>query len=308
MGAQRRTRIRAVLSDKIVATEDLARVEAQCATLLTEQRRRENDLVEQVPSPFETQRALTRCQHIPPRIIEVALSYLTDFTLRTQTFCHRGILRIIVHIAHDQKLLVGICLQQRVFHNLQLSTTLFTVIRSSTARRQMIHDNCHMLTGQYTTHHQETSCIPQRVLRLLIYIRYELHVTNREECGVIDQAAVDAALVRSFHMDILDIALFQGWFIAEIGQTLGILHLSHTDGCTTFWQTVGSHLREHAGEVMKLIGVFLGIPLKRTFWHKFIVVLTFIMTGIKEILEIIEADGIIAAFQGFTRYTGHGDQ
>ena len=133
MGAQRRTCMRTILIDEIVATENLARVKAQRSCFRIEQRRREDNLVEQVPSSFETQCTFTRSQHIPPGIIEVALSHLTNFTLGSLTFSHRGILRVVVQITHNQKFLVRILFHQRVFHSLQLSATVLTIIRGSTS-------------------------------------------------------------------------------------------------------------------------------------------------------------------------------
>ena len=59
MGAQRRTCMRTILIDEIVATENLARVKAQRSCFRMEQRWREDNLVEQIPCASETQRTMT---------------------------------------------------------------------------------------------------------------------------------------------------------------------------------------------------------------------------------------------------------
>ena len=51
-------------------------------------------------------------------------------------------------------------------------------------------------------------------------------------------------------MHELEVLILQWFLITEVFQTLGILHLSHTDGGTAdFRQFVCTHLREHTGHI-----------------------------------------------------------
>ena len=109
-------------------------------------------------------------------------------------------------------------------------------------------------------------------------------------------------------MHILDVTLLERCLVAEISQTFSILHLCHSDSSTAFRHTVRSHLREHTGHVMQFVGVFLWRPLKRALSQVLIVVLAFIVTGVEEILKVIETDGIPGAFLRLTGRTDHGNQ
>ena len=127
----------------------------------------------------------------------------------------------------------------------------------------------------------------------LIDIRNQLHVANGEEGGIVEQGAINTALVRSLDVDKLHVALLQWRLVAEVGETLGVLHLAHTnDGTTHTRQHVGSHLGEHASHVAQFVGVFKTVPFVGTRGQKFIVVLAFIVASVEEVLLIVKAHTI----------------
>ena len=91
-------------------------------------------------------------------------------------------------------------------------------------------------------------------------------------------------------MHELNATSLQRRLVTEVGKTLRVLHLSHTDGCTThIGQFIGTHLREHTRQVDELMGIFVGCPMVRTLGQELIVVLPRIVTGIKQVLKIVEA-------------------
>ena len=150
-----------------------------------------------------------------------------------------------------------------------------------------------MLAGHRATDDEEASCGPQRVLRLAVYIRYKAGVAHLKQAGVIEQGAVDAALVEALLMHIAEATGLQRLLAAEVIEALGVLHLSHPNhGTAHAGQLVGAHLREHTRHVGQLMGVFLLCPLIGAVGQKLIVVLTHVMASVKEILQIIEAHAI----------------
>ena len=157
----------------------------------------------------------------------------------------------------------------------------------------MVDDDRHVLAGHRTAYHEEATGSPQGVLRQLIYIRYELGVADGEECRVIEQRTIDTALIRAFLMDELEVAGLQQLLVAEVCQALGILDLSHADGGTAdIGQFVGTHLGEHPRQVAQLVAILQPRPLVGTIGQILIVVLACIVTGVEEILKVIETDTI----------------
>ena len=91
----------------------------------------------------------------------------------------------------------------------------------------------------------------------------------------------------------LEVAGLQGLLIAEVGETLGILDLGDTNGSTTNCrQLVGTHISQYAGHVAQFMRVLHACPFVTTFGQILVVVVAFIVTCVKEVLEVIKTNGV----------------
>ena len=72
-----------------------------------------------------------------------------------------------------------------------------------------------------------------------------------------------------------------------------VLHLADADdGTANLFQLVGTHLRQHAGQVLQLVRILQTAPLVAAVRQELIVVLTLVVTGVEEILQIVESHAI----------------
>ena len=92
-------------------------------------------------------------------------------------------------------------------------------------------------------------------------------------------------------MTELHIASLQRRLSCKIFQDVGILHLGKTNKCTSHVrQHISTHISKGSGHILQFVGILHTIPsLGRQI---FIIILTRIMTGIKEILLIVESNSI----------------
>ena len=157
----------------------------------------------------------------------------------------------------------------------------------------MVDNDSDVLARHGTADHQESAGSPQGVLWQYIYIRYKLHVTNLEELRVIQQSAVNTTLVGTFNVYKLEVLGFQWFLITEVCQAFGIFHLTDADGGTAHArQFVSTHLRKHTSHVLQFVSVLQPRPLVGAVGQVLIIVLTGIMTGVKQIFQIVESYAI----------------
>ena len=159
----------------------------------------------------------------------------------------------------------------------------------------MVDDDGDVFVGQRTADNEETTrgTTFLDVVLSLIDIRYELDVANGEQRGVVDQAAVDTTLIGTFDVAELEVAGLQGFLIAEVGETLGILDLGDTNGSTTNCrQLVGTHISQYTGHVAQFMRVLHACPFVTTFGQILVVVVAFIVACVKEVLEVIKTNGV----------------
>ena len=91
----------------------------------------------------------------------------------------------------------------------------------------------------------------------------------------------------------LEITALQRLLLAEVGETFRILDLRDTNGSTAYErQLVGTHVSQHAGHIAKLVGVLHACPLVATIGQIFVVVMTYIVAGVKKVFKVIKTDCI----------------
>ena len=159
----------------------------------------------------------------------------------------------------------------------------------------MAHDDSHILTCQLATHGKEATGEEGTVLCLLLHIGHQFHIRNGEKSRIVEQRTVNAATVGTLYVAVLHAAALQRFLLDEGIQHFVVLHLSHADESTPHLrQLVRTHVGKHFGHVAQLVGVLHSVP---PFGRKIlIVVLAFVVTGIEEVLLIIEAYGIGCKF------------
>ena len=163
MGAQGVALVLALLLEEIVATEYLVVPEFQRLVVLlavaVEQGVRHDNLVEEVPFAVVLQRSSARGKDVPPGVPQSAglVGHVLHLTLGAQGFSHRLVLRVVVHVAHDEYLHVRVVFHQRVYHQAYLPASLLTIERGGTTRRQVVDDDGDVLAGQRTADGEEAT-------------------------------------------------------------------------------------------------------------------------------------------------------
>ena len=128
------------------------------------------------------------------------------------------------------------------------------------------------------------------VLLIFIDVGYQSNIAHLEECWVVEQAAVNATTVRPFHMAELEFPRLQLRLVAQVLQAVAVLHLTDTDNRTTHArQDVGTHLCQHRRHIAQLMLIFHLRPLVSAVGQILVVVFPFIVLGIKQIFQIVEA-------------------
>ena len=150
-----------------------------------------------------------------------------------------------------------------------------------------------MLASQQTAHGQIAAGAELGVLLLGGNVGIELHVFHGEQAGLVNQGAVDAAMVRTFHMAELVVACFQGGLGTEVGEHLVVLHLTQADDRTTHaGQRGGGHIAQGMRHVMELMTVFQAVPMVGSIGKELVIVLAYIVTRVEQVFLIVEAYGV----------------
>ena len=204
---------------------------------------------------------------------------------------HTLVGRIIVHISHHKHLHLWIQAKQGIFHSLGLTGATLTIEGIGETTWPVTNDDRHIIPRHLTSHRKKTTGIKGRILCQLLHIRNQLHILHRKKSRIIKQCTVDASLIRTFDMTELHIASLQRRLGSKVFQYIGILNLGKTDeGTTCIRQHIRTHISQGTRHILQLTRIFLAIPsLSRQI---LIIILAGIMTGIKEILLIIESNGI----------------
>ena len=204
---------------------------------------------------------------------------------------HAGVGRIIVHIAHHKHLHLRVQTEQTVFYHLSLARSALAIERTGETAWPVAYDNRHILARQLTTYGEETTGLVGRILGKFLYVRHQSGVLHREECRIIEQRTVDASLIGTLDMAELHVSCLERRLCGEIFQHVGILNLRQTDeGTAHVRQHIGTHVGKCTRHILEFIGIFHTIPsLSREI---LVIILTGIMTGIKEVLLVIETNSI----------------
>ena len=204
---------------------------------------------------------------------------------------HTLVGRIIVHISHHKHLHLWIQAKQGIFHSLGLTGATLAIEGIGETTWPVTNDDSHIIPRHLTSHRKETTGIKGRILCQLLHIRNQLHILHRKKSRIIKQRTVDASLIRTFDMAELHIASLQRRLGSKVSQHIDILHLGKTDeGTTCIRQHIRTHISQGTRHILQLTRIFLAIPsLSRQI---LIIILAGIMTGIKEVLLVVEANGI----------------
>ena len=204
---------------------------------------------------------------------------------------HTLVGRIIVHITHYKHLHLRIQAKQGVFHYLGLTGATLTIEGIGETTWPVTNDDSHIIPRHLTSHSKETTGIKGRILCQLLHIRNQLHVLHGKKSRIVKQSTVDASLIRTFNMAELNIARLQRRLGSQVSQYIGILNLGKTDEGTTYIrQYIRTHISQCTRHILQFTRIFLAIPaLGRQI---LIIILAGIMTGIKEVLLVVEANGI----------------
>ena len=122
----------------------------------------------------------------------------------------------------------------------------------------------------------------------------QLGVEQFEERRIVEHGAVDATAVGSLDVCELETACLELGLVHQVGQRIGILHLRNTYHGTSHRQFFGAHFGQGTCHVVQLIGVFQGGPLVGACGQVLIVVLSLVVAGVEEILQVVESHGIEA--------------
>ena len=255
-----------------------------------------DNLIKEIPTTVVEECALALLgQNVVPGVVHVSFAHLVNLGLGLQHLVHTLVGRVIVHVAHHEHLHVLVESQKTVLHRLGLACTRLAIERSGEAAGPVAHDDSHILTCQLATHGKEATGEEGTVLCLLLHIGHQFHIRNGEKSRIVEQRTVNAATVGTLYVAVLHAAALQRFLLDEGIQHFVVLHLSHADESTPHLrQLIGTHVGKHFGHVAQLVGVLHSVP---PFGRKIlIVVLAFVVTGIEEVLLIIEAYGIGCKF------------
>ena len=134
---------------------------------------RHDYLVEEVPTAIIRQRALPLgTQHIPPRIVEIAISYVLHLPACSKFLCQRNIVGIIVHITHDNDALLGICLSNAIGKVAHLLTRNLTEIACGSTTWPVANNDCQCVAIKFALHRQ-ISTGGTRSVSVLVDVRLE---------------------------------------------------------------------------------------------------------------------------------------
>ena len=255
---------------------------------------RENNLVEKIPGTLVHQRPRTLLgENVVPRVVHIVLPHLVDILLGRQDVIHALVVRVIIHITHDDNLAVG-CLGLNAFlQRLNLRRAHLTVVRPAETAGQVVDNDHDMLACHHATHGQKAAGAEIGVLLLSGDIGIELHVLHREKGRLIEQRTIDAAMVGPLDMTELVATGLQGWLGTEVCEHLSVLHLTQANGRAAHTgQRGGGHVAEGSRHVVELMTVFQAVPMVGTIRKILVIVLAHIVTRVKQVLLVVEANGI----------------
>ena len=150
-----------------------------------------------------------------------------------------------------------------------------------------------MFASQGAAHGKEATGGTFLILFKDIDIGHQLHIANLEHTGIINQGAVNTTTVRTLDMHKLITTGLEGLLSAEVLHALGVLHLRHTDnGTANARQSVGTQLCQHTSHVLQFVTILQSAPFVLSVRQELIIVVPFVVTGIKEIFQIVESYSI----------------
>ena len=276
----------------------------------------DHDDVIDVPLALIGKRAVAGLEHRQERREEIVGAHVADPLLAVHILDHAVVGRVVVHITHRDDLDVGILLHQGhrlLIHNLRAAGAKVAALAADT-RREVRHEEGEHLAAQQAAHHQD---VARAEIRLLLLIHIELDAAARkgerdrtalqhlEHAGPVEQRHVHATTVGTVEMDDLEVGLRNLGLDHQVLEDVAVLDLAHAQhGVPDL--VVLLHCPDDRGHVVELLGVFDIRPLVFAVGQIFIVVLALVVIGVEEVLEVVEADHVVAA--AALRLCGHGQR
>ena len=255
---------------------------------------RHHNLVEEVVRAIihQSTRTLFR-QKVIPRVVHVAILNLRYLWLCRQVADHALVVRVVVHVTHDEYLPLWIFGQQLVLDDPYLPCSRLSVERTAETAWPVAYYDDNRLVGYLALHGKKSSCLERAVLLQFLYILVQGVALILEQAGIVEQCAVHPTLVRSLNVCELEVARLQLGLVNEVGESLGILYLAYSyDSAPHSRQHVSAHIGQRTGHIVQLVRIPYTIPPVRACWQELIIVLALVMACVEKVLKIVEPHSI----------------
>ena len=296
MGALGRTLVASLLLNEVVATEDVPIVKGETTVVLlarnVKQIARKEDLVEEVPSALEGESALTlAAQEFPPGIEEVSSLHFAHLAAATEETGHRGVVGVVVEVAHDDDALLGVGLGNAVSKVAHLLASQTTIVGRGSAAGPVADDDGEFFASQASLHRKETTRGTAVVARV-VNIRLKEGVLDLEELGVVYEGAVHTATVGTLDMHEAHATIPERYLINKVGHDTGVLHLRDTDDDSPGEHLVRAQVGQATRHVAEFVPIFVLCPVVGAIGQEIVVVLVLVMNRVEEVLQIVESHRI----------------
>ena len=266
-----------------------------------------DDLVEEVPSALEGKCALSLApEQVPPGVVEVAIAHVLHLAPGAQEFCHRGVVRVVVHVAHHDDVLRGVGLSDAVGQGAHLLAGIFAIDVLMAAARPVAHHDGEVVARQRALHAQVGTSLPAGVA-VLIDVGLVEGILYVEGLGVVDEGAVHASLVGPLEMNVLIPALLHVRLSHEVVEHLVVLHLHRADDAGAVGQLVCAEVAQHFRHVCKLVLILVVVPVIGAAGQEVIVNFAGVVGRVEQVLQIVESDGMNHQL-AVLRFCGCGDE
>ena len=245
---------------------------------------RQDNLVEEVPLALVEQSALTHLiEHIVPRVVErMRILDIFGFGDSLQFIDHRLVVRVVVQVSLDDDLDARIFLEQCLLEGIDLIAGTLAGNALGATARPVVDDDSQLLASHRADADQESTgdvggvaierqrfdIVGLRVLRkaqrtlarrvIRIDIEHVERVFEREETGIVEQAAVHTTAVRAIDMKQLITTVAQGLLLQDVEHHLAVS--PPRGGFTVAVDEETPHERREVGPELALRGIVRAGP------------------------------------------------
>ena len=215
---------------------------------------------------------------------------------------HAGVGGVVVHVAHGDDLDAGEFLHQPdalLVHHLAAAGAEGAALLAQAGRKVRHEEGEHFAAQQAADHQEVTGAEGVLLLRghpeIEVAVEGEgdgLGFQNLEQFRPVQQAHVHAAAVRTVVMDDLEVRVGDGGLGHQVFQDVAVLDLGDAqDGVVGL--VLVPHRPDDLGHVGELLLVLELGPLVRAVGKVLVVVLPFVVVGVKQVLQVVETDDIV---------------